>query len=233
MTMPSLDVGSGAWRAAQAATWLGGAVRNAVSGDDVLDGLRELGDPPGGWWEIIAATRKIDPPGIVLALPRPGDPRGVPPLPDAVVEGGVAWNTANGITWLLATDDGAWRRVEAPGGRVSMASLAATDSELRSAVVSAAHALDGRVANPLGAGVPRNAERIVDCWLESAAPLSGEARALAARGLRLLALESLATEGDLVHGVTANEAEERRSTLRRIEPCARSAVEAAYSTHLT
>lgn len=175
------------------------------------------------------AALRAEPHSVLLALPRPGDPRRVP-MPDLHAEGAVGCMAAASGRWLLALPDGSWARLVHEGLPPLPATPADADRDLRGALVASAHALDDAGANPFGAGLPSGIDRTVDAWLASSVPVDPAARGIAARGLRLLLA---ATTGlsrlDITDTTTAADGR-RRGALLAIEPAARAAVEAAYSS---
>lgn len=223
MSVASLDVGSPAWRAARAATAVGALLRGDLSPDDALDVLAGLGDPPGGWWQILSRARAADAIGILL--PRPGDPRGlaVPRglAPDAVV----GWSESGGSAWLIPQGAGGWLAWEAPDQSMPRRDLVEADRQLRECVVQAAHALDAeppaddRLGPTSAASISRREqEALVDLWVLGPPALAAGPRQVAALGLRML--------------LAVDDARARVET-RDLECAARSAIEAAYTMSLT
>lgn len=95
--------------------------------------------------------------------------------------------------------------------------------------MTAAHALDESGPNPFGAGMPSVVDHTVDAWLASGVPMDTAARALAARGLRLLLAAEVCRVDPAHVAVTVGEDSRMRSAVASVEPAARAAVEAAYS----
>lgn len=222
MSVASLDVGSPAWRAARAAVVVGALLRGDLSPDDGLDALAGLGDPPGGWWDVLSRARSAQSIGILL--PRPGDPRGLA-LPRGVsADAVVGWSEPGGSSWLIPGEGDDWMALEAPFQEMPLRDLAEADRHLRACVVQAAHALDSdpAAADPLGPATAatvsrRMHEALVDMWVLGPPALPAGPRQLAALGLRML--------------LAVDDARARVET-RDLESAARSAVEAAYGTTL-
>lgn len=187
--------------------------------DDVLDSLTALGDPEDGWWSMLQRVRAATPRAIALALPRPGDPRGVA-LPRREATGGlVGWSNDAESVWLLPVEHG-WLTLE--GTAFAPTDTAEADRALREAIVHAAHAIDGLpVSGPAalsGSAIPRDAlESCVGAWLDPRPHLPAPSRELAGRGLRMLLSIEPASSG---------------MDVSALERAARTAVEAAYSTTL-
>lgn len=220
MSVASLAVGAPAWRAARAAAAVGALLRGDAPADDILEVLSALGEPPGGWWEVISQARSTG--SVALLLPRPGDPRGLA-LPRGLAAAGVVgWDEAHGSAWLIPEDGGHWLALEVPGRRTPPCDPAEVDRHLRGCVVRVAHALDvGRPTDdgmgmaPTAAASRREQEALVDTWVLGPPALPAGPRQLAALGLRML----LAI--DAAHAMVPT---------RDLESAARSAVEAAFST---
>lgn len=224
---PSLGVGSPGWRAARAITTLDALLSGRLIPDDALMALDSLGTPPSGWWDVLAEIRRCTTPGrLSLVLPRPGDPRGVALPRDVAAEGALGWPTHRGSTWLVCAPTG-WRLiadVEQP--------LPATEPQdahqtLRAEIVRAAHILDGQ-------DLPPPAERgsvdaIVDSWIMGPPPIPAHRRSLASSGLRiLLGLDVIAARRG---GAAVTSPGGVGVDQMALDRAARSAVEAAYSTH--
>lgn len=215
MTAASLGVASPAWRAGRAAAAMHALLDGEVPADDVLAGLRSLGTPQVGWWDVLAAVRAGA--CCLLLLPRPGDPRGLALPRDADATGAVGWPRPGGSTWLIPGGDLGWRVHEAPGLCPAPADVAEADRMLRAAIVEAAHVIDVLESHgePVGDSARREQERLVDSWVLGPPALPRSSRALAALGLRML----LAIDGARALVDT-----------RALESAARNAVEVAFST---
>lgn len=216
--------------------WLGASLRGA-SADDVFDGLAPLGEPPGGWWDVVANLKASHRPRVVLTLPRPGDRRGVHIPATVDLEGAVGCSAGLHKRWLgahtsdqwLGWDDhtgGLWHT----GSPWPTVAMDAADRELRAAVVLAAHSLDDTGTNPLGQGLPSFVETIVDAWLEPAHRLPAASRRLAAAALPMLVAFHLAASAQTPVGITVHDTQRMVTALSSVEPAARTALEAAYST---
>lgn len=215
MTLPSLRVGSPAWRAGRASAALGSLARAETAPDDVLAELAGLGEPPDGWLDLLAHARSAS--TLALLLPRPGDPRGLALPREVATDAAVGWGNERESTWLLAMAGGAWDLREFPGRPLMPPDAHEAHRRLREAIVQAAHALDDIHADPFvdDAGVREHHDAIVDSWVSGPPALPPSARALADLGLRmLLAIDA----GRQITDVTA------------LEMAARSAVEAAFAT---
>ena len=210
--------------------WLGASLRGAAA-DDVFGGLMPLGEPPGGWWEQVARLHASSRPGVRLALPRPGDPRGVQVPHGMDGEGAVGCGAGRHVRWLIAHANGEWVMWDDHGGfpRPSVPAESA-DRDLRAAVVEAAHALDSTGTNPLGQGLPTSVDMIVDAWLLHGDRLPAPSRRLAAAALPMLVAAHAVTSPHAPGGITAHETQRLRNALRSVEPAARTALESAYST---
>ena len=216
MPAASLGIESPAWRAGRACVSIGTFLDGGAAADDVLGDLADLGEPPHGWWEVLASVRRAR--AVVLLLPRPGDPRGLALPRGIVAEAVIGWE-AGPVTHVLVPEptDG-WMRMEAPPLAAVPPHPEEALRELRRAVVEAAHTVDdldlqleSRESDPR---VRRDQEAVVDSWVLGPPPLPADARHLAALGLRML----LSLEGARALVDTAP-----------LEYAARGAVESAFS----
>lgn len=214
MPAASLEVASPAWRAARASAGIGALLQGRAAADDVLDSLTDVGEPSEGWWEVLSSIRAAG--GIVLLLPRPGDPRGLALPRGMLAEAALGWRVGAGTQWMIPGPSSGWSRVEAP---LLIAAPPHPDEALRAlrrAVVEAAHAVDARELDAAeGDGRARQEqEALVDSWVLGPPPLPAATRHLAALGLRML----LSLEGARALVDTTP-----------LEQAARSAVESAFS----
>lgn len=224
MRTTDLAEGSEPWRAARAAACGQAMLADRLPADTALEILEPLGPPPGGWLDWLARLRQGTPARIALALPRPGDPRGLalPREIDAIAAVGVGEVDGTSCSWLLPEAGLTWREITVADGRPRTVDLRECDRALRSAVVQAAHAIDaaGAIAGSAAEGAARVAESIVDAWVLTPPLLPAEQRRLTSLSLRmLLALDSPSAPGDalaIIH-------------VPGLEAAARSALEAAFS----
>lgn len=214
MPAASLEVASPAWRAARASAGIGALLQGRAAADDVLDSLADVGEPPEGWWELLRTIRPAG--GIVLLLPRPGDPRGLALPRGMLAEAALGWRIGAGTQWMIPGPSSGWSRVEGPLLRGSPPDPDEALRALRRAVVDAAHAVNARELDaPEGDGRARQEqEALVDSWVLGPPPLPTATRHLATLGLRML----LSLEGARALVDTTP-----------LEQAARSAVESAFS----
>lgn len=214
MPAASLDVASPAWRAARASAGIGALLQGRAAADDVLDSLADVGEPSEGWWEVLTTMRAAG--GIVLLLPRSGDPRGLALPRGMLAEAALGWRVGAGTQWLIPDPTSGWIRVDGPLLIGTPPHPEEALRALRRAVVDAAHAVDARdIDAPAGDGRARQEqEALVDSWVMGPPPLPSASRILAALGLRML----LSLEGARALVDTTP-----------LERAARSAVESAFS----
>lgn len=214
MPAASLEVASPAWRAGRASACIGALLEGHAPADDVLGCLAGLGEPPQGWWEILRGARAAG--GVVLLLPRPGDPRGLTLPRGIVAEAAVGWATGEETHWIIPDTSTGWCPVAAPPLGLAPPHPQEALRALRGAVVAAAHTVDA-LQSAAREGDPRvrqDQESLVDSWILGPPPLPTATRHLGALGLgMLLAIEAA---HDLVDTLP-------------LERAARSAVESAFS----
>ena len=214
----SLEVLSPAWRAGRASACVGALLQGRAAADDVLDHLSGVGEPPGGWWEALGGARAAG--GVLLLLPRPGDPRGLALPRGIAAEAALGWTVGSGTIWLIPDAPSGWSRADGP--QLTAAPLHPDEAMrgLRKAIVDAAHSVDAREldAREGDTRARQDQESLVDSWVLGPPALPTATRHLAAMGLRML----LALDG----------ARALVDTLP-LEQAARSAVESAFTRTAT
>ena len=210
----SLDVASPAWRAGRASACIGALAQGRAAADDVLESLAGVGEPPGGWWEILGSARAAG--GSILLLPRPGDPRGLALPRGVVAEAAIGWSAGSGSLWIIPDSPSGWSLIEAPMIAPAPPHPDEALRALRKAIVDAAHRVDAMEldARQGDSRARQEHEALVDSWVLGPPALPTATRHLAALGLRMLV--SLDGARSLVDTLPLDQA-------------ARSAVESAFS----